>query len=149
MRLLLLLLPVLLLGEMLKIGDTIAPRTIEDQHGKTHIAGHEKVWVVTWDKATTRTANLFFDHHPELLNQNTTAMIADFSTIPSGILNMFVLPWMRHFAHPILLSYDEPFNAMLPYRSGNVTVLVLDEGTIKKIEYAEDEAGLEKLLLRP
>jgi hypothetical protein len=149
MRLMLLLLPVLLFAEMLKVGDAIAPRTIEDQHGRAHIAGHEKVWVVTWDKATTRTANLFFDHHRELLEYNTTAMVADFSTIPSGILQMFVLPRMRNFVHPILLSYDESFNVTLPYRSGNVTVLRLDEGTITKIEYAEDEAGLEKLLLRP
>jgi hypothetical protein len=149
MRLMLLFLPVFLLAEMLKVGDTIAPRTIEDQHGKAHLAGHEKVWVVTWDKATTRTANLFFDHHRELLEHNTTAMVADFSTIPSGILRLFVLPRMRNFNHPILLSYDEPFNASLPYRSGSVTVLRLDEGKITEIEYAEDEAGLEKLLLRP
>lgn len=146
MRFLVLLLPLFLLAEMLKIGDTIASRTISDQYGRPHAAGHEKVWVVTWDKVTTRTANLFFDRHRELLEQNATAMIADFSTIPSGILQMFVLPRMRNFAHPILLSYDEPFNATLPYRSGNLTVLRLDGGKITKIEFVEDEAGLEKAL---
>lgn len=146
MRFLLLFLPFILAAEMLKIGDVITPATFKDQFDKEHRIGGEKVWVITWDKMTTRYANRFFADHPAVAEQNTTAMIVDVSQTPSGIMSVFVLPRMRSYDHPILLSFDEKYNIALPYEEDHVTVLFLQNGRIEKILFAEDEADLEKIL---
>jgi hypothetical protein len=145
-RLAVLFLPLILAAEMLKVGDTITPLTLKDQFGKDHHIGSEKAWIVTWDKMTTRHANRFFAAHPDLWEHNTTALIVDVSQTPSGIMNLFVLPRMRSYDHPVLLSYDEKYNITLPYEEEQITVLLLQNGRIGKILFAEDEARLEKIL---
>ena len=134
------------MAEMLKVGDSIVPITIKDQFDREHKIGSESQWVVTWDKMTTRYANTYFEKNSSLLDQNLSRMIVDVSQTPSGIMSLFVLPRMRSYNHPILLSYDEKYNLQLPYKEERLTVLFLDEGTVERIEYVEDEAELEKIL---
>lgn len=100
-------------------------------------------WVVTWDKETTRLANEYFAkfHMPKGVQ-----MIVDVSQVPSGIFNLFVLPNMRDYSHAILLSYDEAYNVKLPYQEGFVTILTIKDSKIAAIDFAEDAAGLERLL---
>lgn len=147
MRFLLLIIPFILAAEILKVGDTITPMMLKDQFDKEHRIGGEKVWVITWDKMTTRYANRFFADHPAVAEQNTTAMIVDVSQTPSGIMTMFVLPRMRSYDHPILLGFNEQYNVTLPYKEEHLTVLFLQHGRIEKIFYAKDEADLEKILI--
>jgi len=141
--LLLLFLPLMLAAQMLTVGDRIAPRLLEDQFGKKHEVGGEELWVLTWDKETTRTANEYFEKEPSLLIAKRVAMIADFSTIPSGILSLFVMPRMQGYTgHSMLLSFDEQFNATLPYKEGHLTILYLDNAKITKIDYIQNEEEL-------
>jgi hypothetical protein len=147
MRLLLLLLPLLLNAEMLKVGDPVATMEIEDQFGRAHQVGKESFWVVTWDKMTTRHANRFFDGHRELIEKGAAAMIVDVSQTPEGILSLFVLPRMRSYDHTILLSHDAAYNRDIPYEEEQITVLQLKAGKIAAIGFAEDEAALEGILL--
>lgn len=146
MRFLLLLLPLLLTAETLIVGDVITPITFSDQHDKQHTVGHESVWVVTWDKMTTRHANLLFKAKPELLKNGKVAMIVDVSQTPSGIMNLFVLPRMRSYEHRILLGYDAAYNRTIPYSDGAITVLYLSDGKVFEVAFAEDGEALEKLL---
>jgi len=141
------LLPLSLLAQMLTVGEHITPRTLEDQFEKKHRIGNEKVWVVTWDKLTTRIANDYFEKDPSLLNSGEVAMIADFSTIPSGILSLFVMPRMQGYQnHSMLLSFDQQYNLTLPYKEGHLTILHLDKTEIKKIEYIDNEEALAAIL---
>lgn len=120
-----------------------------DQFERKHRVGSEKIWVVTWDKATTRIANDYFEKDPSLLISKEAAMIADFSTIPSGILSLFVMPRMQSYTnHAMLLSFDKAFNARLPYREGSITLLYLEDGKIVKIDYAESEKTLAEMLIK-
>ncbi len=140
---LLFLLPFSLYAQMLAVGDKISPRTLEDQFAQKHRVGGEKVWVLTWDKSTTRIANDYFEKDPSLLKNREVAMIADFSTIPSGILSLFVMPRMQSYTrHSMLLSFDQRFNASLPYKEGCLTILYLERGRIAKIEYVDNEQEL-------
>ena len=141
------LLPLYLIAQILAVGDKITPRILEDQFSKKHEVGSEKVWVLTWDKGTTRIANDYFEKDPSLLQRKEVAMIADFSTIPSGILSLFVMPRMQAYTrHSMLLSFDEKFNASLPYREGYLTVLYLEHGQIIKVEYVDNEQELASAL---
>jgi hypothetical protein len=144
---LLFLLPLSLLAQMLTVGERITPRILEDQFEQKHQVGSEKIWVVTWDKLTTRIANDYFEKEPSLLNSGKVAMIADFSTIPSGILSLFVMPRMQGYRnHSMLLSFDQQFNLTLPYKEGHLTILHLDRTEIRKIEYIDSEEELADIL---
>ncbi|MEA3372213.1 MAG: hypothetical protein U9Q62_00855 [Campylobacterota bacterium] len=146
MRFILLFLPILLFAEMLGVGDRVTPLSVKDQFEKSYKIGSELCWVITWDQATTRHANNYFGKDPSLLDQNLTRMIVDVSQTPSGIMRLFVLPKMRSYGHPILLSYDEAYNFKLPYREDHITILSLDNGVIDSIDFAPDERALSDLL---
>ena len=144
--LMLLWIPLLLWGGVLKVGENVTPTVIHDQFDKPHGIGNEKVWVVTWDKMTTRYANTFFDAHPELIAKGKAALIVDVSQTPEGIMSLFVLPRMRSYDHPILLSYDAEANRRFPYEEERITVLELDGGKISAVRFAEGVEDLERLL---
>ena len=146
MRYLFLLLPLLLAADLLKVGDSVTPMVIHDQFDKPHAVGNESVWVVTWDKMTTRYANRFFDKHPGLIAEGKAALIVDVSQTPEGIMSLFVLPRMRSFDHAILLSYDAKTNRTFPYEEDRITVLKLEGGRIVAIGFAEGESDLNAVL---
>ena len=84
----------------------------------------------TWDKATTKVANQYFDQHkmPDNLN-----LIVDTSQIPSGIFSLFVKPRMKSYRHHILLSFDEKYNLTLPFKEEMLTLLYIKDAKVKKI----------------
>ena len=141
-----LMVPVWLFAGVLSVGESVTPMVIHDQFDAPHGVGNEKVWVITWDKMTTRYANTFFDAHPELIAEGKAALIVDVSQTPEGIMSLFVLPRMRSYDHPILLSYDAEANRRFPYEEERVTVLELDGGKITAIRFAEGVEDLERLL---
>lgn len=138
----LLLLPMMLFAQMLEVGDRIAERTIGDQFERPRTFGKQRWLVLTWDRETTGAANRYFDANRTLIDHGSAVMFVDTSTIPSGIFSMFVLPRLQAYEHPMLLSYDEAFNASLPYEEGKVTVLTMQEGKIASIDFVPDAAAL-------
>jgi len=145
MRLLLLLFPFALYAQMLQVGDRLDEAVLSDQFEKMHTIKDQMRIVVSWDKATTRLANLYFAEHAQLLDKSTS-LIVDVSQTPSGIMSLFVMPRMRSYSHPILLSYDEGYNRKLPYKEAAVTVLQLEKGKVLSIRFAEDETALDAAL---
>jgi hypothetical protein len=144
---LVMLLPLILYGEsLLQVGDQIVSRTLNDQFDTPHSIGKERIWVVTWDKLTTRTANGYFAAHPGMIRSGEAAMIVDISQTPGGILSLFVMPRMRSYDHPILMSSDVAFNRTIPYREGAITLLVFKSGKIARIGFASDDAALDAAL---
>lgn len=137
----LLFLPLLLLAKMLEVGDTANPIMLKSQHDKEYALVKDGMWIICWDKEQTSMANEYFKtfHMPKKVN-----LIIDLSQAPAGILNLFILPRMRNYEHPILLSYDEVYNVTLPYKENHLTLLYLQESKIQKIEFIEDAQGLKK-----
>ncbi len=132
----LLLLPLLLLAQMLQVGDTVKEVSLKSQHDKEYILKKDGMWIICWDKVQTSIANEYFKafHMPTDVN-----LIVDLSQAPEGILNLFILPRMRNYEHPILLSYDEAYNLTLPYQENHLTLLSIKESKLLKIEFIEDE----------
>ena len=63
------------------------------------------------------------------------------------MISLFVMPRMQGYTrHRMLLSYDEQFNATLPYKEGCLTILHLDNTRIMKIDYIQSENELAHLL---
>jgi hypothetical protein len=142
-KLLLLLLPFLLSAQMLQITDSVNAVTLKTQHEKSIALLKDGVWVIAWDKETTRVANGYFEKYPMKKNEQ---LLIDVSQVPSGILSLFVLPRMRGYKHEILLSYDELYNQTLPYKENSVTILRLKDAKVQSIDVAIEEEELGALL---
>jgi hypothetical protein len=136
-------LPLFLSAQMLQVGDFTNPLELSSQHEKKILLSKDGVWVITWDKESTRLANQYFEKYG--LKENTQ-MLVDVSQVPSGILTLFVLPRMRGYKHEILLSYDEAYNQTLPYEENAVTILHLNDSKVDKIDFAQTQEELKTLL---
>lgn len=132
---------------MLNVGDEIELKEISDQHGKSHKLKENQTLVITWDRETTAIANNFFDGKSELFTDEKVAMIVDVSQTPEGIMTLFVMPRMKSFKHPILLSYDEAFNLTLPYKDEKITLLKVKEGKVEKIDFLNSQEELKQHVL--
>ncbi|NOQ31302.1 MAG: hypothetical protein GQ570_09285 [Helicobacteraceae bacterium] len=148
MKYLLLLLPLLLSAAILKVGDDFQLREFKDQKEKSHKLKKNQTIVMTWDKESTQIANSFFDENRELLKDDKIVMIVDVSTTPYGIMQLFVLPKLEGYKHPILLSYDEAYNLNLPYKDGFLTLLKITNSKVKNIEFVETKENLKENLAK-
>lgn len=126
---------------MLQVGDRVNPVKLKSQHDKEHTLVKDGIWIITWDKATTRVANQYFDEHKMPKNIN---LIVDTSQIPAGIFSLFVRPRMESYQHPILLSFNEKYNLTLPFKEEMLTLLYIKSSKVKKIVYIKDIEELEK-----
>ena len=126
--------------------EPVLPMVIADQFETPRGIGNEHFWVVAWDRETTQLANRFFAARKKLLSDGTAALIVDVSQTPSGIMELFVLPRMRSYDHPILLSYDAETNRRFPYREGCVTLLRWERGVLAEVGFASDGETLGHLL---
>ena len=142
-KLLLLLLPVYLLAQILQVGDEVSIVKLKSQHDREYTLVDSGVWIITWDKISTRTANKYFNNQemPKDIN-----LLVDVSQAPSGIFNLFILPDMKRYKHPILLSFNELYNVKLPYKENHLTLLYIENKKIVKIDYLKDESELTKQL---
>jgi len=138
-----LLLPFLLSAQILQVGERINAVTLNSQHEHKTLLMQNGVWVIGWDKETTKMANVYFEKYGM---KRSEQLLIDVSQVPSGILNLFVLPRMRGYKHEILLAHDELYNKTLPYKENAVTVLHLKDAKIQSIEFAMDEEELKNLL---
>jgi hypothetical protein len=142
-KLFLLLLPLFMSAQMLQVGDIVQAIELTSQHEKKSTLFHDGIWIVTWDKESTRIANVYFEKYGM---KSDTQMLVDVSQVPSGILNLFVLPRMRGYKHEILLSHDEVYNLTLPYKENALTVMHIKDNKVEKIDFAQDEEELKALL---
>ena len=128
---------------MLQVGDKVKQIRLKSQHDKEYTLTDNGIWVVTWDKATTKIANQYFDEHkmPDYIN-----LIVDTSGIPSGIFSLFARPKMKKYKHPILLSFDKNYNLTLPFKADMLTLLYIENTKVQKIIYIKDLQELEKVL---
>lgn len=139
--LLILLLPFLLHAKMLQVGESVQTPTLQSQHEEKFILPQSGIWIVTWDKPTTKSANEYFKKHGMPKN---VSLIVDVSQVPFGIFGMFVKPEMQKYTHPILLSFDEVYNRELPYKEGALSVLVVENQTLQEVVFLESQEDLEK-----
>lgn len=142
-KILLLLLPLILLSKIVQTGDNIVPIKLMSQHNKEHVLVESGIWIISWDKQTTRVANNYFENNKM---QSNTNLLVDVSQAPSGIFNLFILPRMQKYKHTILLSFSEAYNKTLPYSENKLTILYIKNNLIENIKFVEDMAQLDEAL---
>lgn len=145
MRLFILLFPLLLFSESLRIGDYIQQTSFLDQNGATQTIYSNQELLIAWDKNTTAMANDYFDGNATLIDNKKISLLIDLSHAPKGILSLFILPSMREYRHTILVSLDEAYSQTLPFKKGYLTLLKLQEFKISNIIFFKEQEKFQEL----
>lgn len=125
--------------------------TLPDQHDKSVTLAGDKPRVVLfaaarkpgdWAQEVVETS------YQAAVLDGRLALVFDISRMPSLVTTMFALPGFRARPFPILLARDAAPVAFLPAKETALTVLTLDAGKVVAIDYADNEAALNRLLAR-
>jgi hypothetical protein len=124
--------------------------TLPDQHDKAVTLAGDKLRVVLFAaerKPGDWTQDVVEKSYKDAVLAGRLALVFDISRMPSLVTTMFALPGFRARPFPILLARDKTPVDFLPLKEASVTVLTLEAGKVVAIDYANNEAALEKLLL--
>ncbi len=118
-------------------GDMVKAFTAKDQHEQAYTfdAKATRYLLVSHDMETGKKANgaltvLGKDH----LSSKKAVYIANIHGMP-GVGRMFALPKMKKYNHRIVLGDDAAWIANIPEQKGKVTVLGLETGKVRSIQY--------------
>ncbi len=133
-------------ADMLQINDKVTPIILKSQHNKEQKLLSNGIWIITFDKKRAKITNDFFGNTkiPKDIN-----LIMDTTRIPSFLFNLFVLPRIKKHNHQILLSHDEKYNSILPYKEDHLTILHIENKIVKRIKYIKTKEELEKFFQKP
>lgn len=123
--------------------------TLPDQHDKAVRLAGDKLQVVLFTaerKPGDWAQDLVEKAYKDAVLAGRLVLVFDISRMPSLVTTMFALPGFRARPFPILLARDAEPVAFLPRQEAAVTVLTFDGGKLAAIDYAKDEAALERLL---
>lgn len=127
----------------LGVWSEISPISLESQHEKKYDLKDNGIWIIASDKDNTKLLNEYFKANT--LPQNID-FIMDTTRIPSFLFDVFVLPKLQKYKHPILLSHDEEYNETLPYKEDFITILFIENKIVTRIEFIKDIKELEKFI---
>lgn len=138
------LLAIALLGAPYKIGQSVMPLNLSDQHGKAvTVSVMPKTLIMAFEKGTGATVNNFLlASGKEYLKKNNAEFVADISQMPSFVVENFALPKMRKYPHTVLLIRDEEQGLCFPAQEDKITVMKFRDNFLIQIEFVETVAEL-------
>ena len=131
----------------LVVGKSLSDLKLNDQNEKPQtVTADTKVIFFSFSKPTGHACNDFLEKKPaNYLAEHKALYVADVSAAPSLIKKMFILPDLKDLKFPILLINNDALSAA--YSKGmnkeKIVVVLLDNGTITKIENLKDTKALE------
>ena len=109
----------------------------ETPHGRQmKIPKKTELIIIAFEKDTGKTANSYLDtKNPFYLSSYHAIFIADIHNMPSIITNMFALPKLQKYKHPIYLHYDDEFENFVPNKEEMITIIRLEDKKVVKVSY--------------
>lgn len=136
-------------GEAFGVGSSI-DYILPDQFDKAHkLSTTTEKLVFAFTKDTGHIIKVFMMEKPEgYLMKRNAVIVADISAMPVVIQNTFALPDLRKSNYPMMLIYDKEMAKQLKegQEATKVIVMTLENKKITKVEHADSEAALGKLL---
>ncbi len=133
----------------LSIGSNLS-FTLPDQFDKGHTLNAEtKKVIFVFAKATGHTVKEFLKKQDKTyLAKRDTLFVADISGMPAVIRNTFALPDFKKSAYSVLLIYDKAIAKSYKdeAKADKISIVSLNNGTIKGIEYVTTEEELKAVL---
>jgi len=134
----------------LVVGKSLANLQLKDQNGVKHTLNPDTYKIVfAFAKAPAHICNDFFNtKEPTYLKKHHAEFIADISSAPSLIRNIFILPGLKDFKHPVLLLDDKKVAA--PFRKGvdteKIIIVSIFNKKITNIKTVTTAKELQKVL---
>lgn len=135
-------------NRMIEQNSTLAPFSLTDQFGEEHnLNPMPKLLICSFGKESGTLISSYFNaQSSDYLTQHNIKLLADISAVPAMLRKMIILPKMKKNSFSILLSTDEAFSKQFPKEDGALTILKLEDGLVKIIEFAKDEAELKSII---
>ncbi len=127
-----------------KVGQSVAPLDLEDQHGKrTTLKAMPKTLIMAYEKGTGATVNEYLNVQDKgYLKKYNAAFVADISQMPNFITTAFALPKMRKYIHTVLLIRDEEQGLRFPAQEEKITVMKFRGNFLTKVFFITTPAEL-------
>ena len=142
------LLAVSLMAAPYKIGQSVSPLVLSDQHGKKlTMKVMPKTLIMAFEKDTGATVNEFLlASGKEYLKKNNAGFVADISQMPNFITETFALPKMRKYPHTVLLIRDEEQGLRFPIQEDKITVMKFRGNFLTRVEFVETAEQLKEAI---
>jgi len=137
-----------LLSADVKVGERFPTLALQNQQSeKVEIPQKgEVLLLVSFEKDTsTAIQELLKEKNSDFLSANNMMYISDISSLPSFLVNLFVLPKLKEFDFEVALIYNEN---ELDREEKKVTIIHLKENNVTDISFIEVHE-LEKLMAKP
>ena len=136
-------------GEPFGIDSTI-DYILPDQFDKAHkLSTTAQKLIFAFTKDTGHIIKVFMMEKPEgYLQKRNAVIVADISAMPVVIQNTFALPDLRQSNYSMMLIYDKEMAKQLKegQEATKVIVMTLENKKVTKVEHADSEEALGKLL---
>ncbi|MFV0481118.1 MAG: hypothetical protein ACK5LP_03965 [Campylobacteraceae bacterium] len=133
--LIVLVLPFILFGQSLKVGDTLS-LNIEDQFEKNVTIGADtKQLIIASSKKVGEEVAKFIEKNPNYLNENSAIYIMDVVKVPKLVMSMFMMPKFKKYNYSVGLVKDEKVAETLPKEENSITIIKLQNLQIESIEF--------------
>lgn len=121
-----------------KVGEVVAPLSLNDQFGKLHVFKEmPKTVVMAFEKGTATTVNEYLaTKDKSYLSTHKAAFIAEISQMPRFITQAFALPKMRKYPYTVLLIDDEEQGLKYPYQENKITVMKFNGNILSAVQFA-------------
>ncbi len=132
------LLPLGLFAQSFQEGVSISPFSVKDQFEKElKVDASTKEIIIAFAQEQGNVMKAFLEANPNYLSQNSAVYLMDASKVPSMVLSMFMLPKFKKYPYTIGLVEDEKEVASFPFKEGKLTVIHLENLTIKAITFKD------------
>ena len=145
---LLLCLPLWLGASPLEAGNTWPPLSLKDQNDQPVVIDSTTRHVIfaAEKSVSDMVSRTLGPHGKASLLQAKAVYVADISGMPAVISRMFAIPKLRELSFSVGLVRDAALTNDVARRKGAATVITLDGGQIKQIQFAENEGQLRQVL---
>ena len=132
------------------VGQTLPALSLKDQFDKPWqiTPGTRLVMFAAGRKASTLAQVVLQSLPKDQLTRRQAVYLADMSKMPGFITRTFALPALKEMPYAIGVSLDEATLANWPRQPDAVTLIELEQGLVKRINYTAVEAELRTALER-
>ncbi len=137
------------IADKFSVGSTL-DFTLPDQFGKTHsLNADTRTLVFTFARDSSHMMTAFLREKEDgYLNKKSAYYIADISTAPVFIRNVFIIPELQKSPYPVLIIYEEEIATKFRYdaKKEAIKVVTLENKKVTNIQFVTNLKEFEEAL---
>ncbi len=143
----LLLLSVNSIADVLKVGDTLPPIELNNQHGQPiTVSPTINTLIFSVEKSAADLLNDYLaTQEGNFLKENNAYFLADISGMPGIITRVIALPKMRKRPYDMLLATEAEQLSFIPHKKNWATALKIVDGKITSITFLDNPEQMDSV----